>query len=245
MIENPWKALPLGAPYVLEEDRAQVDRYNARCEAQSSTDNEAFRLRTNLLPDPFIGRIEAPVIVLFANPGYTDGSRAARWKCDSDDTAHKRPDVEQLYRANYAQAVMDYPLFFLDPRMEQTPAGYWCRHLFLAALRKEIQDDRVLARSIALVEFFPYHSARYRFVKSFEVESQKYSRQLVVSAMNRRATIIVMRCRSALETAIPALKDYEYIKAASPQSPAASPGNLMSKSGVKDGFRRVIDAIKQ
>src|SRR5579862_1636014 len=154
---------------------------------------------------PVHGRIDAPVVFLSANPGYTDAARAARWKCESDDASHKSSVVQDLYRANYAQANIEYPFFFLDPPMGRTPAGYWCRHLFLRALRDEFQNDRFLARRITLIDFFPYHSTRYRFVKWLSVESQKYSKDLVVEAMRRDATIVVMRCRSALERAIPVL----------------------------------------
>jgi hypothetical protein len=228
---------------VLEEDRAVVERYNAWCKGRGPAEYDAFRLRTNLLPDPFIGRVDAPVVFLSANPGYTDDARAARWRCESDDRAHKSGVVQELYRRNYAQVDMEYPFFFLDPRMARTPAGYWSRNLFLRSVCDEFQDDRLLARSIALIDFFPYHSAKYRFVKWLAVSSQGYSRHLVLEAMRRNAVIIVMRCRSALENAIPDLRTYDYIVAASPQSPCASSRNLTGKAGTRDGYDRVVKAI--
>jgi hypothetical protein len=245
MTQNPWLRLTSTMPYVLDEDRAVIERYNAWCKAKGQDDYEAFRLRTNLLPDPFIGRIDAPILFLSANPGYTDAARAARWDCESDDISHGSGTVQQLYRSNYAQTDMEYPLFFLDPRMARTPAGHWCRHLFLRSLRNELQDDYLLARRIALVDFFPYHSTRYRFVKWLSVQSQTYSRHLVLEAIRRKALIIVMRCRLALENAIPALRDYDYITAASPQSPSASPRNLISKGGTRDGFDRVVRTLAE
>lgn len=61
--------MPSGRPYVLECDRDSVAEYNAKyakCRA------EKYRLRTDVLPELFIGRIEAPVVLLNLNPGFSD-----------------------------------------------------------------------------------------------------------------------------------------------------------------------------
>ena len=63
---NPWHALGPDAPFVLAEDHEAVMRFNA-----SAVDGTRLELR--LLPEPFVGNLDAPVILLALNPGVSDG----------------------------------------------------------------------------------------------------------------------------------------------------------------------------
>jgi hypothetical protein len=244
-MENPWLALPKSAPFVLAGDLDAVSALNLWSKERAKTDDdfEAYRIRTGLLPDPFIGDPEAPVVFVMANPGYTDEARAARWGCGSDDSWHHKQFFRELYYENYAQRPLEYPMFFLDPRVEESPAGHWCRRRFLGRLRL-IFDDRTLARSIALVDFFPYHSAKYRFVPKFSVPSQAYSQELIASAVARGATIVLMRAVARLLEFIPALQAFDYLVSVSPQNPAVSPGNIRTRDGKENGFERIVERIR-
>lgn len=64
---NPWSSVPSERPYVLECDRDSVAEYNAKYDKCRA---EKYRLRTDMLPEPFIGRVEAPVVLLNLNPGF-------------------------------------------------------------------------------------------------------------------------------------------------------------------------------
>ena len=66
---NPWLALPSRAPYVLPEDRSAVERFNRTAAAP-------VRLETSLLPEPYVGRVDAPVVLLTLNPGVSPGDFA-------------------------------------------------------------------------------------------------------------------------------------------------------------------------
>jgi len=80
-MENPWTALPEVAPYVLGMDREAVDRHNARAAAP-------HRLQLDLMPEPFLGRKDAPVVVLLGNPGYSE----------RDHIWHDRPEFRAAIR---------------------------------------------------------------------------------------------------------------------------------------------------
>ena len=63
--DNPWQRLPLDAPFVLPEDHAAIANFNA------SAPGEKF-VHLEVLPEPFLGRPDAPVVVLGLNPGFKD-----------------------------------------------------------------------------------------------------------------------------------------------------------------------------
>ena len=68
MDTNPWLLLPTEPPYVLPEDREEVEKFN--CTPGRNPDHV---LRVNeLLPEPFIGAKDAPVLLLSNNPGLGD-----------------------------------------------------------------------------------------------------------------------------------------------------------------------------
>ena len=62
---NPWPALSYEPPFVLHEDLHPVLQFNARATGRT-------RLELDLLPEPFVGRVEAPVVLLTLNPGVSD-----------------------------------------------------------------------------------------------------------------------------------------------------------------------------
>ncbi len=111
---NPWSSVPSERPYVPECDRDSVAEYNAKCRA------EKYRLRTDVLPEPFIGRIEAPVLLLNLNPGFSD----------ENVVEHARPEFQALLRNNYSQVPSAFPFYYLDPTIESLGgAKWWSRKL--------------------------------------------------------------------------------------------------------------------
>ena len=63
MINNPWSALPPNAPFLLPCDRPFVDSFNRSA-------SERTLVRTELLPEPFFGPYDAPIVLLLLNPGF-------------------------------------------------------------------------------------------------------------------------------------------------------------------------------
>ena len=62
-MENPWTHLPDSPPFVLEEDCEAVEHFNVKPDART-------QIHTEILPEPFLGRPDAPVVVLSLNPGF-------------------------------------------------------------------------------------------------------------------------------------------------------------------------------
>ncbi len=62
---NPWQRLPLLKPFVLPEDKSPLSSFNA-----SASDD--FFVHLELLPEPFLGSPNAPVVVLGLNPGFKE-----------------------------------------------------------------------------------------------------------------------------------------------------------------------------
>ena len=101
--QNPWRAInPTHPPYVLADDEPHILAFNSII-GESSHEY----LDLSLLPDPWVGRLDAPVIVLNLNPGRSPG----------DGAAHRRIDVREAIVANLRQERERFPLIYLDPRI--------------------------------------------------------------------------------------------------------------------------------
>jgi len=104
---NPWEALDVdgAGPYVLEEDKPALAAAEATCARKGEEFAKRYGYRTNLLPDPFTGDPDAPIVVFTLNPGYTDDAKALRWRgkgcTGSDDWWHANSTpMRDCYRAN-------------------------------------------------------------------------------------------------------------------------------------------------
>ena len=226
---NPWAILDLdrGAPYVLECDVAGLADAETLCARKSSEFARRHRYRTNLYPDPFTGRPDAPIMVFTLNPGYTDEARAERWRSKgctgSDDWWHENSAaMRECYKANLQHKAQQFPMFFLDPRLRGSPGSVYYRQQF-GALIGRYGEHRV-SRNICVVEYFPYHSEGFADV--VRVPSQSYSLHLVRQGIQRAACIVVLRKVRELLSAVPELADYAVVTANSKQNATVSPGNI-------------------
>ncbi len=227
---NPWFALPTAGPFVLPEDSAAVDAFNARLPARSPCriDVEA------VIPEPFVGAVlTAPVIVLQLNPG-SDETNAA---------AHAVPEFRVALLANLRHELTDWPFYFLHPRFRVSqPGGRW----WTGKTRKlaEVVPLKRLAERLAVVEWFPYKSPRYRL--GCTVRSQEYGFSLVSDAMRRGALIVISRSHALWRKSVPALQDYRrQLTLASVQNVALTPNNLKYK-GVKspEAWSMLVEALE-
>ncbi len=97
MTENPWHHLPAKPPFVLPEDKAQVEAFNAK----ASPDHF---LRLDLIPEPFVGSPDARIVLLGNNPGVKN-----------DDTAgyRRKPAFANRMRSNLVHRLSDeYPFLY-------------------------------------------------------------------------------------------------------------------------------------
>ena len=170
-MRNPWAELPDRAPYVLKSDAATVSAFNRV--AGSKT-----RLRTHILPEPFLGKPRtARVLLLQLNPGFA-GSEV-RW--------HQRPDFARVLRANLTHSACDCANPYLDPSpaLARSPGGTWWRSR-LRRVIEEVGDASRVARRLAVVEFHGYHSPNFRLLP-VTLPSQRYGFWLVRRAIDRDA----------------------------------------------------------
>ncbi len=185
--ENPWGSLPAEPPYVLPMDREGVAAHKERLATLSPERRKALQLRTELLPTPFVGDPDAPVVLLNLNPGYSD-----RDPGDYAERTFRNAAVENL-----THAVSGLPFFPIDPRFDATSSYDW----WAARLREimEAAGSDNVARSLFCVQAFPYHSVGFdswlwdsaRLYESFP--SQRYTAHLLSEAVERGAMIIGLR----------------------------------------------------
>lgn len=205
MQSNPWNLLSGVAPLVLADDRVPIERFNHLARPE-------HYIHTELLPEPFIGNPEAPVVLLNLNPGFDE----------VDHIWHVTPTFQAAVRANLAHQDQPWPFYPLNPDFQ----GYGGNRWWGSKLRSliEMYGRELVSQTILVVELFPYHSSRFGFLG--QVPSQKYSFELVSQAIKREALIVVMRAERRWLEAVPELQGYPYLRVASVQQPSISEGNL-------------------
>lgn len=217
-IENPWARLPAGQPFVLSEDRQALESFNR-------TAPPHLQLRLEHLPEPFLGRPDAPVVLLGLNPGYDE----------RDDHWHNLPEFAARSRANMVHGPLDYPFYLLDPA-HPTPGHDWWRKKLRALIERT--SLMAVARNVLCVEFFPYHSLSYGH-DGLRVPSQYYSFDLVRRAMARGAVLVRMRAEARWFRAVPQLASYERLRrCTSVQNPTISHRSL------PDGFEEIVGLVR-
>ena|SRR3990172_2650842 len=207
-MNNPWLHLPNRPPYVLREERVQVEWFNRNHNA-----HEALRVRTDLLPEPFLGARNAPVVLLLLNPGFHP----------EDPAAHALPGFRRRVLQCIHGEGAEYPLFHLEPALPGPGPRWWTR-----TLRRLIDDcgRSTVARRLLCVEFFPYHTSRFGHA-DLRLASQQYSFSLVRQAIARSAIVILARGKRLWLGAVPELINYRRLaELRSVRSAALSRRNL-------------------
>ena len=205
-MKNPWTELPEQPPYVLPPDREKLERHNA-------SSPPGARFETRALPFPFMGKTDAPVVLLHLNPGLAKA-----------DLSQQETDAFRTrYRANLGHADLAHPCFLLDPALRAHPGhSYWRKHL---SSMLEALGTAKLSRGLLILEWFPYasESAPARFPR---LESQNYSFDLLRRSIAGKAVVIVLRARQRWEEAVPELLGYNSrFELNSPQAASVSPKN--------------------
>ena len=70
MVRNPWSSLPDSPPFVLADDKRAIEAFNQKARKNAI-------IQTDMLPEPFMGSLNAPVFVLLENPGAGGGGYVA------------------------------------------------------------------------------------------------------------------------------------------------------------------------
>ncbi len=215
---NPWTDLPNEQPWVLPGDRVIINKFN-------ESKHERFRVDPSLLPEPFIGRHDAPVVLLGLNPGWDA----------NDKLLHANPEFIRLWQDNIQQKPNAFPFYYLSPNIAAPGFTWWKKKI-----RWLIEDagPKLITQSLLCVEYFPYHSHKYHQGMPL-IPSQAYSFELVRSAIKRRAIVVVMRSKRIWFEAVPELVSHSRCYCLrNPQNVAVSPGNCPA------GFDAIVQAIK-
>lgn len=173
---------------MLAQDRPAVEAFNR-------TATERTRVETSLLPEPWVGCTDAPILLLLLNPGMSD-----------DDLAlHRRPAFRRRIFACHRRELAPFPNYYLDPDVTG-PGARWTARI-LRPLVAEFGAQAV-ANAVGALEFFPYHSRSFAHHR-LRVPSQEFTFSLLRSAIGRGAVVFVTRGRGLWEAAVPELRGYE------------------------------------
>jgi hypothetical protein len=189
-MRNPWDDLPTTPPYVLPDDREQVLAFNDRPGRLP-----IHKLQLQLLPEPYIGRVDAPIVVLKLGPAYSP----------LDTRFTEDPRCREVWRRNALHETLDYPFYPLDPFLAWTSsAAWWSRRLGQLIVQF---GERLVAENLLCIEAFPYHSVRFPGTRG-TMTSQRYGFWLAERAMERGALILMANRPRVWHRAVPALEGY-------------------------------------
>ncbi|MBZ9631622.1 hypothetical protein LB465_12600 [Salegentibacter sp. LM13S] len=232
---NPWLKLAndqIRQGYILKEEQSIIAKFNAKV-------GEEYKIHTSIFPAPFMGNVHtAPVLILVLNPGYDEKEEKTGY--------YRNYESWWLKQIQYISPIENSPLFCLDDEyIKQSP--YWKQKLQPLINKAGVEK---VAKNIAKVQFFPYHSKKFKpiYKKLLKEEyfssylpSQEYNFQLVRSAMERDALIIIPRSKKFWYEAIPELRNYPNIHF------TKSYGNIIfSENNLgASSFRIIVDKVNK
>jgi hypothetical protein len=205
----------------LTSDKTFVDDFN-------DSVTEDFKIRLEVLPEPYLGNVESEIVLLNGNPGFSE----------LDILFYEKKEVRALWRKNILHEPMEYPFYLLAPPLRDEPGPRWWRRRLKQLIRDGEDKLRVVANHICCIEFFPYHSRRLKFSGQL-LDSQKYGFDLVEKAIDRGAVIVIMRSAELWLSAVPRLGKYKRVyRLNSVQNVAISLKNC------PNGFAKIIKVLE-
>ena len=218
MVNDPWSELPSRMPFVLHGDLEAIEKFNAKPNRK-----DEHVIRVNILPEPFVGSTDAPVLLLSNNPGY------------GEESVHKQESAfMDRMRVNLHQQPSTYPFVYLDPALSEPLKEWWKPKLKHLLTRFDLE---LVARSILNVVYFPYASQRFQHGK-LNLDSQQCGIQLVRAAMERNAVIVLFRNGKRWFKAVKGLELYARLyRVKNFQNPTISPTNC-------EHFKEIVEAIR-
>lgn len=234
-LQNPWLNLVTDTNrknFILKEEQSIINKFNSKVSAD-------YKIHDNIFPAPFMGDVHyAPIIILMLNPGYDE-------KEDTGGTNYYLTYTNWwMLQIQHQLPYPKLPLFCLEEEYRQK-SDYWYKKLKPLI---DVSNDEKVAHKIAKVQFFPYHSIKYkalykRLIKeagfNSYLPSQDYNFELVRKALDRNAEIIIPRSKKLWYEAIPELEKYpnKHITK-SYRNPILSENNLGTQS-----FKNILDKL--
>ena len=217
-MKSPWLDFDFDAAekarrYVHNLDEPTITTYNQKVK------NYKYKIQTHMLPEPWVGNLDAPIVVLQANPGASESEVNPDWL----------PNNFQLEAARKTlhQEPMDYPLYWLDPRLQETEGAKWS----LGNMKWLINDSTLeqVANRVLLIETHSYHSRNFD-PKLNSLQTQEYTKHILRESIRNEALIIALRQKNYWFTEVPELANYwksgKVFGVKNVQRAFLSPGNL-------------------
>jgi hypothetical protein len=264
--DNVWANLKTSETIIVaEKDRKYINDLLNNFNYDSFPKKE--KLDFSVLPLHYIGDIEkSKILVLSLNPGI-------------DEKYKKEYNEREKKGLNFAKKIennlnFNDPDFFEFDYYEVEKEGYWkrLRPLFaeeydemlrISSKSLENKSERLnelkefFTRIISLVEFFPYHSAKYNEYydklcingkKKDYLPSQLFVFDIIKERINNEnddVLIIITRSHKKWIEAIPELATYDccYILS-NPQNPSFKPENIYKKKIEVNKGSEIIEKIK-
>lgn len=223
-MQNPWADLPDAAPYVLPADRDRVVAFN-----DQPGRSPLHRLQLHLLPEPYIGRADAPIVLLKLNPGYAE----------EDVRFAEDARCREVWRRNALHQPLDHPFYPLDPFLAWTTSAAWWRQRLGQLIARF--GEPLVAGNLLCIEAFPYHSIRFPGTRG-TLPSQRYGFWLAERAVERGAVILMANRPRVWYRAVPALERYPRLYPA-----RVKHGGYITPGFYPDGFpeiERVLDGLQ-
>jgi hypothetical protein len=196
-VRNPWLKFRPADNNILACDRPYVEEFNAYVKRRKLKQGSAIHIRTDLLPEPFFGRFDAPVVLLLQNPGVDKAERERR--------LHREPQFRRLL-VRSLRSKRGQSHFHL--RYGEGPGHEWWARA-IRPLAHELQTTEVsLASKLLCVEYFPYHSRSFDH-RTLRLPSQEFTFRLIRDAIRRNAWILCMRGELEWIGAVPSLSGHE------------------------------------
>ncbi|WP_427024887.1 hypothetical protein ACP4J4_02810 [Aureimonas ureilytica] len=167
-------------------------------EAVLEFEDRRARIQCCLLPQPFVGNLEAPVVICLLNPGFDPGD----YSLEAEGSEFRRRKLKTL-RQDFDG--FDFPFFHLDPLFAGSSAFRWWSGVLGPAIHVVASEARVdyvtaskaVSHIVAAVEIVPYHSRTAKHVShtmTRDLPSSRLAREFVAEiAGDGRRTIIVSR----------------------------------------------------
>jgi hypothetical protein len=234
--ENPWQELPDMPPFVLPVDKEIVESFNRK---QQRKEGRSHALNLDLVPEAFLGRPGAPLVLLGNIAGVSEtGDPPPAYKLKTQFAARLRKNL--LHQHDPA----DFPFVYLDPSIISLGGNWWLRRLthILDEFYNSDAAHAVLAQYLLSVEFFPYICWSNRYAHdSLRLESQEYSRFLVREAVKQKAVIVLRRGERRWLEAVPELGRYPHlVRLKSYQRGTISPNNCRD-----NGWSHIRDVVRK
>lgn len=229
-----WKTYHLENPRAHKLDHPTLLRWNEYLRSKLKSSAEPFLIEfEKTLPEPFIGNINAPgVVFLAANPGYGE----------FDIQNAGNPTFSNLVLANHHQKEMDYPFYYLDPKLGFHEGYQWWKQRLRVLLETSGLTDQKLSNHICTIQLHGYRSKRLAYPKFFfdnPLPSQQFTKE-AISRLSKDPNVLFVLMRSErLWTKLLGELPKNIIRVANPRSPYITPNNIKD-----EGFEKLLKHLK-